>query len=161
MVRLGWGPRITLDLGPPTLLHAVSQGALAIEIRANDPAARALCASITHWPTEWSCYAERACLRVLEGGCSVPVGVHSNLREREGAKGGLLELTGCVTSLDGTTHVEHTIKREVQSVDEAETLGKDLAKVLIETGARGILDDIKEDREKKIKLSQAAEGAAA
>ncbi|EPS95719.1 hypothetical protein FOMPIDRAFT_1093440, partial [Fomitopsis schrenkii] len=154
MVRLGWGPRITRDLGPPTLLHAVSQGALAIEIRADDDTARALCASITHWPTEWSCHAERACLRVLEGGCSVPVGVHSELREREGARGGLLELTGCVTSLDGTKHVEHNVKREVNSVEEAEALGKDLAKVLIETGARGILDDIKEDREKKIKLSQ-------
>ena len=69
MVRLGWGSRITCDLGPPIALHAVSQGALAIEIRSDDEEARALCRSITHWPTEWSCLAERACLRVLEGGC--------------------------------------------------------------------------------------------
>ena len=161
MVRLGWGPRITRDLGPPTILYAVSQGALAIEIRADDDAARALCASIAHWPTEWSCYAERACLRLLEGGCSVPVGVHSELREREGARGSELELTGCVTSLDGKKHVEHTLKREVSSLGEAEALGKDLANVLMERGAREILDDIKEDREKKIKLSQAAEATAA
>ncbi|KAH9836795.1 porphobilinogen deaminase [Rhodofomes roseus] len=161
MVRIGLGPRITANLGPPTLFHAVSQGALAIEIRADDDAARALCASITHWPTEWSCRAERACLRVLEGGCSVPVGVHTELREKEGQKEGVLVLTGCVTSLDGAKHVEHTIEREVKSVEEAEEVGKNLAKVLIETGAREILDDIKEDRENKIKLSEAAERAGA
>ncbi|KZT68747.1 porphobilinogen deaminase [Daedalea quercina L-15889] len=157
MVRLGWGPRITSDLGPPTLLHAVSQGALAIETRADDTAARVLCESITHWQTLWSCRAERACLRVLEGGCSVPVGVHTELREKDGEKGGVLVITGCVTSLDGAKHVEHTIQREVNSVEQAESVGKDLAKVLIETGAREILDDIRVDREKKIKLSQTAE----
>ena len=161
MVRLGWGPRITCDLRPPTLLPAVSQGALAVEIRADDAQARALCAAVSHRPTAWACAAERACLRVLEGGCSVPVGVHSELRERQGTKGGELELTGCVTSLDGTKHVKHTLKREVNSIGEAEALGKDLAKVLMETGAREILDDIKVDREKKIKLSQAAEATTA
>jgi len=161
MVRLGWGPRITANLGPPTLLHAVSQGALAIEIRTDDDASRALCAGIAHWPTEWACRAERACLRVLEGGCSVPVGVHTELREKEGEKGGVLVITGCVTSLDGVKHVEHTIEREVKSVEEAEEIGKQLAKVLIETGAREILADIKEDRDKKIQLSEAAESATA
>ena len=89
MVRLGWGDRITSDLAPPTLLHAVSQGALAIEIRADDAQARALCAAISHWPTQWACAAERACLRVLEGGCSVPVGVSSRLVEdKEGGRKG-------------------------------------------------------------------------
>ena len=34
-----------------------------------------------HWQTEWLCAAERGCLRVLEGGCSVPVGVESKLEE--------------------------------------------------------------------------------
>ncbi|CAL1697299.1 unnamed protein product [Somion occarium] len=66
LVRLGWGSRMTADLHPPTLYHAVSQGALAIEIRSDDTEARELCRSVTHWQTEWQCAAERACLRVLE-----------------------------------------------------------------------------------------------
>ncbi|EJF58561.1 porphobilinogen deaminase [Dichomitus squalens LYAD-421 SS1] len=161
MVRLGWGDRITSDLGPPTLLHAVSQGALAIEIRADDEHARALCRSITHWPTEWRCRAERALLRVLEGGCSVPVGVHTSLVDEtpaEGAEEGehqaRLSITGSVTSLQGDRHVQHSIEAEVRSVEEAEAVGARLAKVLIDTGAKEILDEINEDREKKIELAK-------
>ncbi|KAI0353161.1 porphobilinogen deaminase [Trametes cingulata] len=156
MVRLGWGERITADLGPPTLLYAVSQGALALEIRSNDEEARALCRSITHWPTEWSCRAERACLRVLEGGCSVPVGVHTNLVEGEGEPHkGRLQIIGCVTSLDGEKHVEHSVEADVDTVEEAEAIGAKLARVLIETGAKAILDEINVDREKKIKQAKA------
>ncbi|KAH9947406.1 porphobilinogen deaminase [Amylocystis lapponica] len=155
MVRLGWGPRVTADLGPPTLLHAVSQGALAVEVRADDAAARALCAAITHRPTEWSCRAERACLRVLEGGCSVPVGVYTQLEEETGAEGGVLKITGCVTSLDGDRHVEHALAEVVHSAEEAEAVGAKLARVLIETGAGQILQEITKDRERRIEEAEA------
>ena len=153
MVRLGLGDRITSDLAPPTLLYAVSQGALALEIRADDEHARSLCRSITHWQTEWRCHAERALLRVLEGGCSVPVGVHTVLVDEtpaEGAKAGehqaRLSITGSVTSLQGDRHVEHSMEAEVRSVDEAEVIGARLAKVLIDTGAKAILDEINKNR---------------
>ncbi|KAI0735931.1 porphobilinogen deaminase [Earliella scabrosa] len=156
MVRLGWGARITADLGPPTLFYAVSQGALAIEIRADDAQARALCRTINHWPTEWACFAERACLRVLEGGCSVPVGVHTTLTKAEdGAQRGRLHITGTVTSLGGERHVEHTIEEDVQSLEEAEAVGARLAKVLVETGAKEILDEINVDREKRVEQAKA------
>jgi hydroxymethylbilane synthase len=141
--------RITADLTPPILYHAVSQGALAVEIRSNDAQARELCKALTHWETQWKCHAERACLRALEGGCSVPVGVESKLEVAEGVRGGVLTLTGCVTAVDGTTHVEHTMNAPVQTVEEAEAVGTQLAQVLIETGAAAILDDIKKDRVKR------------
>lgn len=156
MVRLGWGPRITCDIGPPTLFPAVSQGALAIEIRTDDTAARALCRAITHRPTEWACLAERACLRVLEGGCSVPVGVSTSLQfQSSDSEKGTLRITGCVTSLEGERHVEHTIETEVGSAAEAEEVGAKLARVLIETGAKEILDEISVDREKKLRQAKA------
>ena len=156
MIRLGWGSRITCDVGPPTLFPAVSQGALAIEVRSNDDEARALCRSITHWPTEWACRAERACLRVLEGGCSVPVGVHTTLVQAEGeSHKGRLEIVGAVTSLGGERHVEHKIEAEVHTVEEAEAIGVKLAQVLKATGAKEILDEINVDREKKIEQAKA------
>ncbi len=95
MVRLGMGNRITSDVAPPTLFHAVSQGALGVEIRSDDAEALTLCKKLTHRETAWRCSAERACLRVLEGGCSVPVGVASALAASE--SGEVLTLTGCVT----------------------------------------------------------------
>ncbi|TBU36611.1 porphobilinogen deaminase, dipyromethane cofactor binding domain-containing protein [Dichomitus squalens] len=149
MVRLGWGDRITSDLGPPTLLHAVSQGALAIEIRADDEHARALCCSITHWPTEWRCRAERALLRVMQ--CAYP-----SSGDREGEHQARLSITGSVTSLQGDRHVEHSIQAEVRSVEEAEAVGARLAKVLIDTGVKEILDEISEVRE-KIELAKTTE----
>ncbi|XAO23122.1 porphobilinogen deaminase [Cryptococcus bacillisporus CA1280] len=79
--RLGMAHRATSPLSSPTLMHAVGQGALAIEIRSTDPRVRNCLRRLGHWQTEWSCGAERGCLRVLEGGCSVPVGVESELVE--------------------------------------------------------------------------------
>ena len=149
LVRLGMGHRATADLTPPTLYHAVSQGALAVEIRSNDVQARELCQALTHWPTQWKCLAERACLRALEGGCSVPVGIASDLQIDKEQQGGVLTLTGCVTAIDGTQHVEHTLHEHVRTTAEAETLGTRLAQVLIQSGAYKILEDIKADRAKR------------
>ncbi|KAK2462307.1 hypothetical protein APHAL10511_005613 [Amanita phalloides] len=145
LVRIGMGHRITADLSSPILLHAVSQGALAVEIRSDDAAVRALCARLMHWQTEYQCLAERACLRVLEGGCSVPVGVESALKENENG-GASFTLLACVTSMDGQNHVEKTLTRDVASPGEAEEVGVEVAKALLEGGAKSILDDINRAR---------------
>ncbi|KAJ6519227.1 porphobilinogen deaminase, dipyromethane cofactor binding domain-containing protein [Mycena sanguinolenta] len=145
MVRNGMGDRLTADITPPTLYHAVSQGALAVEIRSDDVEAMELCKKLTHRQTQWACLAERGCLRVLEGGCSVPVGVSTHLSDTNE-----LELTGCVTSLDGSLHVEHTLKEKVASVEDAEAVGAKLAKRLIDSGAGEILAAINKDRERRI-----------
>ncbi|KAJ2928912.1 hypothetical protein H1R20_g8350, partial [Candolleomyces eurysporus] len=149
LVRQGLGDRINEDLNPPTLFYAVSQGALAVEVRSDDTEAIELCKKLIHRDTEYRCLAERACLRVLEGGCSVPVGVSTELR------GDVLKFTGCVTSLDGVEHVQHTIEQTVTSTEEAEEVGRKLARVLIETGAKKILDDINVERERRIIAAKA------
>ncbi|KAF7370700.1 hypothetical protein MSAN_00703200 [Mycena sanguinolenta] len=153
MVRVGLGDRLTADIPPPTLFYAVSQGALALEIRRNDAEALELCKQLNHRETELRCLAERACLRVLEGGCSVPVGAATQLDLASGE----LEMTGCVTSLDGKRHIQHTLKEAVKSAEEAEALGARLAKVLVDTGAGEILDEINKDRKRRVAEAQAAE----
>ena len=130
------------------MYHAVSQGALAIEVRAEDQEAIELCRKINHRETAWTCTAERACLRVLEGGCSVPVGVASEIVQ--GENGHVLRLTGCVTSVDGRSHVEHTLEDRVESLDDAEEEGVKLAKKLLEDGAKGILDEMNAYRQRKV-----------
>jgi len=155
LVRMGWGDRVSSDLSPPVLFHAVSQGALAIEVRANDQEAIELCKKLTHRETAWKCTAERACLRALEGGCSVPVGVASEIVA--GEKDETLRLTGCVTSVDGANHVEYTLEEVVGSIEDAERMGTKLAEILVERGAKRILDDINADREKRIGEAKAAD----
>ncbi|KAF8060962.1 porphobilinogen deaminase, dipyromethane cofactor binding domain-containing protein [Lyophyllum atratum] len=161
LVRLGMGDRITADLHPPTLYYAVSQGALAVEIRDDDAEALALCQKLTHWETAWMCLAERACLRVLEGGCSVPIGVTSALEVEAGeSKAGNLTLTGCVTALAGDLHVEHTLQERVTSAEEAEEVGSRLARILSEKGAKKILDDINVDRDRRVAAADKADKEA-
>ncbi|KAF8326173.1 porphobilinogen deaminase, dipyromethane cofactor binding domain-containing protein [Amanita rubescens] len=154
LVRLGMGERISSDITPPTLLHAVSQGALGVEIRSTDSEALALCQRLTHWQTQYRCLAERACLRVLEGGCSVPVGVSTVLKQFSWGESGELMLTGCVTSLDGQNHVEETLRRDVTCPSDAEELGVEVAHALLKAGAKKILDDINQDRASRVQAAE-------
>ncbi|KIJ45069.1 hypothetical protein M422DRAFT_251268 [Sphaerobolus stellatus SS14] len=141
MVRMGWDSRISSDIVPPTLYHAVGQAALGVEIRNNDPETKRIVESLIHKHTDLRCRAERSLLRVLEGGCSVPVGAASLLDES-----GKLTLTGTVTSLTGDRHVEQTRTKEVHTVEDAEALGQEVAQALIKTGGKEILDEVTQDR---------------
>lgn len=131
--RLGMGDRVHQILPPEVSLHAVGQGALGIECRTEDPEVLAVIKALEHTQTAQRCYAERAFLRELEGGCQVPIGVNTVL------DGDTLTLTGIVASVDGTRFVKDTISG---AATDAETLGTDLAKRLREQGAQEILDAI-------------------
>lgn len=143
---MGMDSRLTSHLAPPILYHAVGQGALAVEIRSSDTGARELCRSLMHRETLWKCSAERAMLRELEGGCSVPVGVHSSLVEGEDGVD-ILKIVGCVTSVDGVAHVQEVLEERVSSLTEAEKVGEMLAKTLLQNGASSILEEIKKLKE--------------
>jgi hydroxymethylbilane synthase len=131
--RLGMGDRIHQILPPEVSLHAVGQGALGIECRAGDTEILNLLNALEHRPTALRCYAERAFLRELEGGCQVPIGVNTAI------EGDTLTLTGIVSSLDGQTLVKDTLSGAAESADQ---LGIALAHRLREQGAQEILDSI-------------------
>src|SRR5215210_1212516 len=56
---------------------APGQGTLALEIRADDRAARASIDSLNHAPTFAALRAERAAVRILAASCHTPVGIHA------------------------------------------------------------------------------------
>jgi hydroxymethylbilane synthase len=158
LVRINLGHRSTSLIDPPTLHYAVGQGALGIETRSLDPEVAFVVKDIGHWQTEWRTAAERGCLRKLEGGCSVPVGVESSLEVEkdegpesgEGGRKGKLSLRGTVTSLDGSEHVVHgEVDVEVGSFAECERLGTKVAEELIAKGAGKILIAIEEGKNQK------------
>jgi len=71
--RLGRADVATEILAPETILPAVGQGALAVEIRADDDPVRTLLASL-HDPASAACVnAERAMLAALDGSCRTPI----------------------------------------------------------------------------------------
>ena len=61
------------------LLPAAGQGAIALQCRANDSAVRSILSRIND-PVSWDCVtAEREFLRLVGGGCSVPIGVYARM----------------------------------------------------------------------------------
>jgi hydroxymethylbilane synthase len=63
------------------LLPAAGQGAIGLEIRANDLDVKQLVTSVSHAET-WFCTAvEREFLRLLGGGCQLPLGIRARIQE--------------------------------------------------------------------------------
>ncbi|BCX06878.1 hydroxymethylbilane synthase [Fischerella thermalis CCMEE 5330] len=131
--RLGMGDRIHQVLPKEVSLHAVGQGALGIECRAEDTELISLLKAIEHSETRDRCLAERAFLRELEGGCQVPIGVNTEVKDNN------LTLTGIVASVDGQKVVKDTISGATK---DAEQLGIELAQRMRGQGAQEILDQI-------------------
>ncbi|KZF26728.1 porphobilinogen deaminase [Xylona heveae TC161] len=141
--RLDLAARISqyLESDNGGVLHAVGQGSLAIEIRADDAETLQLLAPLEHVPSKLACLAERSLMRTLEGGCSVPIGVETKWTAEK-----QLSMKYAVVSIDGTESVHGHIERAVTTVEEADQLGWDAARDLVERGAGKILEKINLNR---------------
>jgi hydroxymethylbilane synthase len=134
LVRLGHADEIDQYLPPNLMLPAVGQGALCVEIRANDSATRSLLAPLDHEPTHQATSAERAFLHRLEGGCQVPVAAYGQVHDSE------LQLWGLAASLDGKQLVKDEIRGPATS---AVRLGSELAERVLAGGGQAILEEIR------------------
>ncbi len=112
----------------------VGQGAVAVEVHERlDPAIADRIKKLTnHSISEKLIKTERAFLRTMDGGCSIPV---FGLAQME--QDGQIELTGGIASLDG----KQLIKRTMFGPNEE--LGVSLANEILESGGKKVLDDIK------------------
>jgi hydroxymethylbilane synthase len=128
--RLGHGNRITQYLNKEFMVPAVGQGALAIEMRDDDPAVDAIILGLDHELTRLACAAERAFLKGLGGGCLVPIGAHARIES------GMLRLNGLVINCSGS----EAVRGERQDpIDDPESTGRQLADELLSRGAGRIL----------------------
>lgn len=129
--RLGFGERITEILAPEASIPAVGQGALGIQVRADDSELAALCREALHHDADARrIAAERAFLSRLEGGCQTPMAAYARYEGDE------LAIDGAVGRPDGS-EVLRAARRG--SPDDAESLGADLADELLGRGAGVIL----------------------
>jgi hydroxymethylbilane synthase len=129
--RLGLSQHITSYFTLSQMCPAVGQGALGIEIRADDASARAAVSRLDHAATHNAVRAERATLRRLGGGCQVPMGAYAALEEGE------LRLQAVVASLDGARLIR---ARAGGPASDPEKLGTLVGEDLLRQGAQGILD---------------------
>ncbi|KAF9410305.1 porphobilinogen deaminase [Podila epigama] len=160
--RLNFDERITTKLPSDVMLHAVGQGSIAIECRADDQDTLALIKPLDHLPTRLRCEAERSVMRILQGGCSVPIGVStefvstsstdseasSDEKESGSENVGTLRLKALVSSLDGNEIVEFEAVADVNgSVEAAVELGRSVANAMLAKGAGKILAKVLRDRD--------------
>jgi len=131
--RLGLQARITEALPVDVMLPAVGQGALAIENREADPVVGPILAALHNPATAAATRAERSFLAEIEGSCKVPVAGHATLEGDE------VTLTALVGAVSGAPIV--TASASAPSAD-AEALGIDVARMVLESGGREILDDL-------------------
>ncbi|MFN6935036.1 MAG: hydroxymethylbilane synthase [Tsuneonella sp.] len=101
-------------------LPAPSQGAIAIECRADDAKSRDLLAAIDHGPSRSAVEAERALLKALGGNCHSPIAV---LTRGDGAT---LALSAALYSADGAEKVDGTITFAAGDLEAPARLAADL-----------------------------------
>ncbi|KAK1774288.1 porphobilinogen deaminase, dipyromethane cofactor binding domain-containing protein [Copromyces sp. CBS 386.78] len=145
LLRMGYDERIAQWLDSTTegggMLHAVGQGALAMEVREGDEKMLEIIKPLCHEKTMLATFAERAVMRSLEGGCSVPIGV-----ETKWVEDNKLQLKATVVSLDGKQSVDGQSVEVVKTIEEAEEMGRKLAEDLAKRGAQKILDVVNQGR---------------
>ena len=129
--RLG---EVTEVLDPLQMLPAPGQGALAVEVRSDDPLVAAL-AALDDAATRAAVVAERAVLSTLEGGCSAPIGALADVVE--GDDGYELWLRAVALSHDGTLSVRRSASGPLL---DPTGLGQRLAEEMLLDGAAH-LDD--------------------
>lgn len=134
--RMGYQEMIAEYLDLDEFTPAVGQGSVAIEsAKSLNPTLRhQIIQACNHPETEARLRAERAYLRILEGGCSIPVFA---LAKIESAK---LKLNGGIISLDGKERISFEIFGEMENPED---LGKQLADKVLAAGGQKILEEIK------------------
>ncbi len=136
MHRMGYGNLIRQHLPTKTFTPAVGQGSVAIECYQTLAPERkeAIKKAVNHEITAWQLKAERAFLRKLQGGCSIPV---FGLAYIEGND---ITIKGGIVSLDG----QEIIRKEVNgAIADGEMLGTHLAEEVLAAGGERILKEIK------------------
>jgi hydroxymethylbilane synthase len=131
--RLGLEERITEIIPLEVSLPAIGQGALGIETRMNGQEVEDQIRFLNDRDSSIAITAERAFLKKLEGGCQVPIAAYAR------PVGTALQVDGLVGAIDGKRLIRHYVEG---SIENAESLGIELAEILLGKGAKEILDEV-------------------
>lgn len=141
--------RHRIQIAGPTLLHAVGQGSLGVEIRIKDNKTRELLEPLNHRESRLRCLAERSLMRALEGGCSVPIGVETEMKDDKH-----LTLKAILVTVDGDQAINGegsvTFREGEEEDDAAERLGLEVASDMKAAGAQDLLESIRLEKEEHL-----------
>lgn len=134
--RMAYDRSIVHQFSTEKMIPAVGQGSVAIEVLTTlaDEKKETIRKLINHEVTEQQLRAERAYLKDLRGGCSVPVFALATTTENE------LLLRGGVVSLDGKTLLKDQV---TGGSNLPEAVGNALAEKIITQGGHQVLEAIR------------------
>ena len=131
--RLGIESEADVVLEVEDMLPAAAQGAVGIEVRADDEDSASIFSHISDEKTVFCVKAERAALRALDGTCHSPIGAYAVIDGNE------MWLRVRVSSADGVQNFEDEIRAQVKSVEDAKALGTDIGARMKKIIPAGIL----------------------
>lgn len=129
--RLEMDDRITEYLDPYQFVPSVGQGAIGLEVKSTRNDVKAVIKDIIDKDTVTCVTAERAFMRKLEGGCSVPIGAWARIESEE------LRLIGYFADPTGANHLRKAVSGPVDSHIE---LGESLAAFFKDQGVLDWID---------------------
>ncbi|WP_373516362.1 hydroxymethylbilane synthase [Pricia sp.] len=130
--RIGLEPDNTVGL--TWMVPAPAQGAIMVVAMENDEFVREACAQLNHGPTEICTRQEREFLRILEGGCTAPIGALAYID-----KDNEVNLKGVLLTVDGKKKLESELSAPL---GRHEFLGRDCANSILSRGGKLLMNEI-------------------
>lgn len=132
LVRNGYEDKATQVFAVDEVMPAPAQGALAVEMRADDAAVVEVVDKLTSVMDRDCAFAERVILNRLEAGCTAPVAAYSTYD----AETGIITAYGGVFALDGTRRLVATA-----SGTDPIAVGEEISQALLADGAAELLGE--------------------
>ena len=129
-----------IELKPDTYINlnwmipAPAQGAMLVVAKQEDEYCRNTLSALNHRESEIAVHIEREFLKLLEGGCTAPIGALAKI------EGDQVSFIGALFSLDGKQKIQ---SEKTFSIAEAKNMGKQCAREVLENGGAQLMAEIK------------------
>jgi len=130
--RIALKPEQVLDLD--WMIPAPAQGAMLVVAMENDTYCTSALAQLNDPSTQQCVHIEREFLRVLEGGCTAPIGALATLEKEH------IHFHGALFSLDGKQKIE---VKKVMPAQDTQNLGSTCAQEVLDAGGLELMQEIK------------------
>lgn len=131
--RIDIKPESFIDL--KWMIPAPAQGAMLVVAKEGDDLCRKALAALNHEPSQICVHIEREFLRVLEGGCTAPIGALATIQDET------IHFTGALFSLDGQQRIG--VEKSV-SLSGHKNFGRACAEKILKTGGAELMKQIKQ-----------------
>ena len=118
------------------MIPAPAQGAMVIVSLEKDKTITEAVSKLNHYPTDICTHVERDFLRILEGGCTAPIGAIATITNDT------ITFTGILLALDGSKKLSIT---KTDTLSNYKEFGKRCALEIINNGGKELMNSIKKE----------------